>query len=940
MFKRIIGLVLSAGIAVSTLTGDSLSVAAQPAGNDLYLSFSSEESGSYADYLNKNSTVENADEEINVPIRDGEHRLEEGKSISFSVEVPGDALYQIKLTYKTVDESTLNPSCAVKINGERPFKEASNIKLSRLWQNETEILKDSTGDDLYQSQIQLHSENTEYLHDVDGYFDEPYVFYLTAGTHNLEISSVQCDFDVLGIRLCPPRELVSYNDALKGYKKSGLETVKVEQPIKIQAENVTVKSSAMLAAVADKSSPVLEPSPQSTTCLNILGGGRFDDCGQWIEYDIDGIESDGLYTLIFKVKQNECKGIRVARNIYVNGEIPFEEAKNFEFKYSSKYQNVVFGDENCAYLIPLKKGKNTIRFEASLGEVAEICRRVEESLEKLNAAYREIITVTGTNPDIYRDYDIHSKMPHVVELFGKESKNLKAIVVEMQKLFGKSSSFTAIINSTVLVLDEMYDNPYTIPENVSAYNSNLSSLGSMVSDIKRTDISLDYFMLASEDTKLPAATGNIFQNIAFVCKQFMYSFVNDYSSVSNTEGTNETLTAWLISGRDQTQILKQLIDSSFTPESKIAVETKLVSDVTTLLQATLAGVGPDVALNIPQSTIMNFAYRGAIADLNGFERTKDMVTRFTESSLIPLTYKDSLYGIPQTASFPVMFYRADILHELGLSVPKTWDDVYSILPVLTQNNMIFGLQTSDITAGSTAGATSYGMLLYQNGGSFYSDDCKTSLFNTEIAIKTMDKWAEFYSGHGMPVSYNFANRFASGEMPLAVADYVSAFNTLVAFAPQIEGLWGITMVPGTVDEEQNINHSSPITVTAGIILNSSNKKECAIQFLDWWSSDQTQINFGSFLESLLGAAGRYAIANVEGLAKLSWTKLQSQNIRLQLENTVGIPEVPGGYYTWRNLDNAFRSIIDDGIDVREAMYDCNKLLSEEMEYQREALGVE
>ena len=113
-----------------------------------------------------------------------------------------------------------------------------------------------------------------------------------------------------------------------------------------------------------------------------------------------------------------------------------------------------------------------------------------------------------------------------------------------------------------------------------------------------------------------------------------------------------------------------------------------------------------------------------------------------------------------------------------------------------------------------------------------------------------------------------------------------------------------------------------------------------ILFLDWWSSDQTQINFGSFLESLLGAAGRYAIANVEGLAKLSWTKLQSQNIRLQLENTVGIPEVPGGYYTWRNLDNAFRSIIDDGIDVREAMYDCNKLLSEEMEYQREALGVE
>ena len=90
----------------------------------------------------------------------------------------------------------------------------------------------------------------------------------------------------------------------------------------------------------------------------------------------------------------------------------------------------------------------------------------------------------------------------------------------------------------------------------------------------------------------------------------------------------------------------ELIESDFTPESKIAVETKLVSDTTTLLQATLAGVGPDVALNIPKATIMNFAFRGAVEDLSKYTQTADMVSRFTESSMISVRYGDgSRYGL-------------------------------------------------------------------------------------------------------------------------------------------------------------------------------------------------------------------------------------------------------------------------------------------------------
>ena len=50
---------------------------------------------------------------------------------------------------------------------------------------------------------------------------------------------------------------------------------------------------------------------------------------------------------------------------------------------------------------------------------------------------------------------------------------------------------------------------------------------------------------------------------------------------------------WYTAGRDQAQILRQLVDYEFTPESNVSVELKLVA-AGSLLPSILAGVGPDV----------------------------------------------------------------------------------------------------------------------------------------------------------------------------------------------------------------------------------------------------------------------------------------------------------------------------------------------------------
>ena len=53
-----------------------------------------------------------------------------------------------------------------------------------------------------------------------------------------------------------------------------------------------------------------------------------------------------------------------------------------------------------------------------------------------------------------------------------------------------------------------------------------------------------------------------------------------------------------------------------------------------------------------------------------------------------------------------MFYRKDILAEIGLEVPRTWDEVQVAMTVLSKNQMEFGMLPGDQV---------YAMLLYQNG---------------------------------------------------------------------------------------------------------------------------------------------------------------------------------------------------------------------------------
>lgn len=116
-------------------------------------------------------------------------------------------------------------------------------------------------------------------------------------------------------------------------------------------------------------------------------------------------------------------------------------------------------------------------------------------------------------------------------------------------------------------------------------------------------------------------------------------------------------------------------------------------------------------------------------------------------------------------------------------------------------------------------------------------------------------------------------------------------------------------------------------------------KQSAWEFMKWWASSDTQVRFGREIEALLGSSARYATANMEAIKQLSWSASDIEILEKQLSYTVGIREVPGGYYTGRHISNACRKVINEKTDPRETIIDYSIKIDEELTKKRKEFGL-
>lgn len=857
-------------------------------------------------------------------------------TISWEVPVQASGLYQIRVHYYPVAGKSSGIERKLTLNGEVPFRGADVLLFDRVWGNrEDSVRRDDRGNDLRPRQVEKPVWQLAAFKDSAGYFEEPYQFYFEKGNQKLSLTSLRESMAIDYIELYQEEDIPSYAELQATYESAGLKPAEAVM-LKVQGEQAVSKSSPTLAPISDRSSPSLEPYDVSKIRINAIGGINWKLPGEWIEWDVD-VPEDGLYQIALKVKQDQLRGVYATRSLMIDGKVPFKEMERIRFNYSPEWQTRVLG-ESEPYLFQLSKGTHRLRMTVTLGDIAPLLRTVESSVLDLNEMYRKILMITSNNPDPLRDYQLEQRIPEMTAVFQRQADILRSVADYLEKATGEQSDKVAVLHAMVVQLEDMAARPETVPKRLDTFKINVGGLGTWILSVREQPIALDYLLVSSPDQKLPEAEATVLQQMKHEVGAYVASYTEDYDSIGNMEQKKDSITVWITTGRDQAQVLKALIDESFTPETDISVQLRLVPP-NILLPATLAGEGPDVAMQMGEDIPVNYAMRNAAADLSGFPDFEQVSSRFRESGLTPYRYNNGVYALPEQQHFPMLFYRKDVLNELGLEPPKTWQDVYNAISVLQKHNMEFYLPIEDTTnnANMIPNAT-FAMLLYQNDGEFYTEDQKESALNSEISMDAFKRWTQFYTNYKFPLKADFPNRFRTGEMPLGIADYTT-YNMLTVMAPEIRNLWDFTIVPGTQLEDGSVRHEVASTTSAVMMLENAKNKEAAWSFMKWWTDKQTQIEYGREMEGLMGAAARYPTANIEALEQLPWPVKDYQNLEQQWEWVEGIPQVPGGYFTGRHLDNAFRKVVNANENPREALSDYVLYIDDEIELKRKEFNL-
>lgn len=877
-------------------------------------------------------------------------------SVSFHVQVPQTGYYNLYMEYLIPESRGVAAERGVRINGEFPFEDAQNITFTRIWTDGGEVKTDNQGNQIRPTQIEVYDWQSSCFEDDMGYITEPYRFYLEKGDNEITLEAENEPMIIRKFMVAPVSVIQSYEEYVAKYPDISDQAMTAGYIQMIQGEDSTLRSESSLYAKYDRSSPTTYPNSVTNTVLNYVGGDTWRSSGQWIEWEFE-VPEDGYYNIMIKGRQNYSRGSVSSRTVYIDGEIPFSEMKEISYAYSNDWECKNLADENgVPYNFYLTKGTHTIRLEATLGGVGPILEELEDSTYRVNQIYRKILVYTGANPDRYRDYYIEANYPEVMEAMELESKRLFKIVDDTVSYSGQKADNIAAAQTVAQQMERFCEKPNKITLEFTTFKDNITALGTASLNMSETKLDIDYLVVSGTGVTPKKDQANIFTKLWHETKSFFASFFVDYNSVGDVydeSADDEVVKVWILTGRDQGTILKSMVDDTFTPESGVKVNVEIV-DPTALLNAVLAGRGPNVVLSVGADQPVNYALRGAAEDITQFNDWEEVLSHYTPSSYEQYGLDGHIYAIPETQTFNVMFYRKDVLEEMGLEVPDTWQELIEMLPTIQGNNLSVGIPTaagsSSTTTATTAVASNvpdlslYFTLLYQYGGDMYNEMGTKTTVDDEAGIQAFDDYVRYFNDYGLPTIYDFVSRFRSGEMPIGISAY-STYNTLMVSAPEIRGLWDFTLIPGTEytnpDGTTYIDRSDFITGSATMMIATEDEslKQKSWEFMKWWAKPDTQVRFGREIEALLGSSARYATANKDAFEQLSWSSDDIKVLSEQWDQTVGIREVPGGYYTGRHITNAIRKVINDKDDTRETIIDYSIKINEEIEKKRNEFGL-
>lgn len=868
--------------------------------------------------------------------------LSEGQNHDFTLTTPAAGGYWLSVVYRAIPGRQINPEASFTLTGADAQYQQS-LYFARRWvdihtngrfqldSNGNEVLPKTQEESVWQQAAYGLSAETGSA-----------AVQLEKGEYTLNLKLASEAVEIGDVRLISeqPQSYESYLASVKN-PQSAAEA----EPVTLETELIAAKSDSSIIATYDRSSPTISPNYPDTIALNIVGGGAYSEQGQWIEWHFS-VEKDGFYSISARYQQDGLRELGVGRKIYIDGVIPFAEFENFLFPYCTNYSTLTLADEaGEPYAVYLTAGEHTLRMEVSQTHLEQAIIELKNYISECNSMYRRIISITGADPDIYRDYYLDKELPELMPFLNDSVTRLNALAASIEACSedGEGSE-SATLHDTVRTLERFIKKPYKIPATLSEFKNRIDSMADLIQTLETQSLTLDYITFTPKDIpqeeqgffgKLWSGVSKTFNYLGFRFKAFLASFSGEDRTTSGT--APRTIKVWInmgdilvsgsASGRDQMQIIRQLSDDSFTTEHNISVEFSLVSAGDTLSQAILAGKGPDVALFVGEQTVVNLGIRGVLADMTEMPDYDALAAQVYDSALVPFTFGGGVYAMPVTQTFNMMFVRDDIFSELGLAVPNTWDDFYAVQKKLAEKKLEIGIpESQDI----------FEMLLMQHGGSIYNEDCTASALKSQEAVEAFAQWTDLYIKYTLPLSFSFVNRFRTGEMPIGIMSY-TMYNQLCVAAPEIKDQWSMYPVPATVRADGTLDRSQASVNTGCVIMKGSEELDAAYEFMRWWIDSKTQTEFGRQVESVLGKSARYNTANSVTFEQLNWTGRELEVLREARRDVSDTPQTMVTYYVSRCISNAFRRVVYSYEKPRDVIYRYSDDLDLEFDRKKEVM---
>ena len=892
-----------------------------------WMMFASRTEAYYSDAVKSYTLPLYEGEDVEVPAG---FALSTGEDAELSFSVPQDGQYELWFSYYTETQSALPSEMTVTVDGNIPFYELRRVKLKSIWMDDGVFPLDRYGNEIATTPTARRELLSCGISDSAGWTDVPFLFELTAGEHTLKMQmqegAVTLEALTVRARKAPPE--------YEGQAAQG------DALIVIEGEGIHSRNKSSIRA-AGEFDPGLTPYETQHRKMNFLDGASFDSAGDEVTWRFTA-EKEGWYQLGFRYRQSVKADFPVFADVLLDGALPSRQARMAPFDYATSFTVFqVKTAEGEAQTFFLSAGEHTLTLRLNGSALLPVYEVINKVLGEINGLSLEVVRLTGgVTTDRYRDYELLTYIPDLVEILNGWAKELDD-TVEQMKAYSSIGSGSAFSNLT-LAADQLRrlalkpeDLPRRLSELSTGSNSAARMLAQQLQDIAQNDLSIDQIYFCQQDASLPQGV-SFLAGAAKSAERFITSFGSqDYAAGTGKEGH---LQVWMGRSRQYLEIVQNMVDSMFTPETGIEVDLSIMPDANKLVLANAAGTAPDVVLSLQYVVPSYLNIRGALYDLTQFEDFPEIAQRFSSGLFIPYTLGDGIYAMPETVNFWVQFHRKDILDALNIAVPDNMEQVKMILPELQRRNMNYYFPTAGMVGMKVFPGTL--PLILQSGGSIYGDTIGDTTLDSEESLKGFREMTELFTVYNMPTdvpSPGFYQQFRDGTLPIGIAD-LATYNLLLNAAPELDGMWDISLFPGLLDENGQVLRWTTGGAETMAILSQTNMPKEAWTFLKWWSSAEVQSSFGNLLQSTYGSEYIWPTANREAFETLPLKTAHKKIILEQMEWMTEAPWVLGTYMLERELSNAFISVAVDGTDARRALDTAVKRINRETYRKLEEFG--